>query len=186
MTTRHGASDEREILLQVGNGAFLRMKRWTRVPHVLKHFLNAREAWWQLGLTPRVMVEGWIAEFQAHGAVCGDEHVQVRLPRGGWALAQSLHDECYEPLYRIVLEGLASGDEHVEARGARSGSGRVDHELLCITVIYDEEGRVRSAYRPHTHPISSGLRGRQKNFVRAALLRTSLGQGGSAADGVSA
>lgn len=82
-----------------------------------------------------------------------------------------------------MLEGLASGDEHVEARRANGGAGRLDHELLCLTVIYDEGGTVRTAYRTHAHPVSSGLRGRQKNFVRAARLRSSLGQDGPAVDG---
>lgn len=183
MNTRNAAKDDREVLLQLGAGAFYRMPRWSRPPHVLKHFLNTREAWWQLGLTTRSRVEALVADFEERGVVCGDDHRRGPLPQDARQVAQTLHDECYEPLYRLVLEGLASGDEHVEARRANGRAGRLDHELLCLTVIYDEGGTVRTAYRTHAHPVSSGLRGRQKNFVRAARLRSSLGQDGPAVDG---
>lgn len=172
-----------ELLLQVGRGAFYRMAAWSRPKHVIKHLLNHGEAWGQLGLVGRHELEAWIADFEDRGVVCGDEHVAGRMSPGRWNEAQAFHDEVYELLVRLVLEDFAEGSDDVEAAAGRGASGRLDHTLLCLTVIYDTGGQVRSAYRGHLHPVSSGLRPRQKNHVRRALLRASIAQDDQIVDG---
>lgn len=174
---------EREVLLEVGASSFFRMKYSTRPEHVVKHLLNLDEAWWQLGLSFRNRIEARRAEFEARGVLCGSAHDYALMPSQAWADAHALHDEAYEPIIRVVLEDFAAGSDEVEAVAAKGEAGRLDHLLLCITLIYDRDGTVLSAYRGHTHPVSSGLRAQQRNHVRRARMRASFDQGGPSAGG---
>lgn len=175
---------EREVLLEVGASSFFRMKYYTRPKHVAKHLLNLDEAWWHLGLSFRSSIEAARSAFEAGGVACGNAFdEQMPVPKPVWADALALHDEAYEPIIRIVLEDFAAGSNEIVAVAAKGEAGRLDHLLLCITLIYDLDGTVLSAYRGHTHPVSSGLRTQQRNHVRRARMRASFDQGGPTAGG---
>jgi len=174
-----------EVLVRVGQGTFYRMPSKSRPARVYKHFLNYEEAWWHLNSKGRTWFKAWIENAEELGVVCGPDHVRGPLPKAAWLMASTLHDKEYEPLIRIVLEDFAERSSDVIALSARCDHGRLCHTILLITVIYDPDGVVRTAYRSNTHPASSDMRQMARNFVRRALLRASLSADASSDRGVS-
>ncbi len=162
-----------------GSAVFYRMVVHTRPSHVCKHVLNHGEAWWQVSEVWRSTVEAIVARFEGRGVPCGDAHDPPRrLPRDLLAEALGLHDEVYEPLYRLVIEDLLEGSDEVVAQpgAGKNASTRLDHTLLCMTLYVDVDGRVSTAYRTRPHPVSSGERQRARNHVRRARAAASLKQ----------
>ncbi len=162
-------------LLCRGQMCFRKMRVGSRNRHVVKHVLDLAEAWWDISELTRSDIERISRDFEAAGIPCGRGAEGVAmLPAQLTDPAASLYADLYEVVHYVVLSDLVDQCHGVSHTPSLTGGVKVEHPLLAVRVILDDDQRVRTAYRTGRHPAASGARERARIHVRRARWAASL------------